>query len=72
MTNKIVNDLGATESEDAQIKTVMCTCDRGYRGMDNCNKCDGTGSFLVFGKERVPNTRDGYKKLLRQLRAMKK
>lgn len=41
---------------------VCCHCDfgSGHRGMDTCGKCDGTGSQLVVGSHRFPNTKKGY------------
>ena len=51
-------------------KIVGCTCDfsGGYRGMDRCSRCDGTGSrFLVTteaGPLYFPNTKEGYEAAL--------
>jgi DnaJ-class molecular chaperone len=41
-------------------------CDGGYRGMDSCGKCHGTGSVFRIGRangqgfKRFPNTKHGY------------
>ena len=69
MTNAI-NDLGATQEEDSQIKTIGCTCDlgSGYRGGSRCYRCDGSGSLLCIGGSVFSNTRDGYKKALKLVR----
>ena len=51
---------------DALIKPISCTgaCFGGYKGMDTCGRCDGTGSQLTVrnkeGKMRYfPNTKEG-------------
>ncbi len=42
--------------------TACPICFQGYRGMDRCAKCDGTGSIFIVGGKSFPNTKDGYEK----------
>ena len=52
------------------IKPATCNhCDlgSGQRGMDNCSKCDGTGSVFLVGVRSFPNTREGYEEALEAL-----
>lgn len=61
----------ATVEEDAKIKATGCVraCFQGYKGMDTCGGCHGTGSQLVIpGGKRFPNTKRGYDEALMELR----
>lgn len=51
-------------TDDDRIKVTGCTCFQGYRGMDRCAPCDGTGSRLYIatetGVQYFPNTKKGH------------
>ena len=69
--SNIVNDLGATKSEDDKIKAHECGhCDfgLGQRGMDRCSKCGGHGSYLSFDGMKYENSREGYGQALAAVR----
>jgi len=42
------------------VKCWHCDFGSGYRGMDTCSRCDGTGSVFVVAGQTYPNTREGY------------
>ena len=47
---------------DLQPKTCpRCDFGSGYRGMDRCAACDGTGSGFWVGERFFPNTEEGHK-----------
>lgn len=54
-----------TEDRD-YFEPVTRQCDHcdfgsGYRGMDSCGRCRGTGSVFWVAGQRFPNTERGYK-----------
>jgi hypothetical protein len=52
-------------SEPKPVRCWHCDFASGYRGMDSCGKCKGTGSLLAFNGEWYPNTKEGYEDALR-------
>lgn len=44
----------------------------GYRGMDTCGKCRGTGSLLWVGAYHFPNTEEGWDRAMKKIEEMSK
>lgn len=51
----------SASGEDLQPHSCpFCDFSSGYRGMDRCAKCDGTGSIFRVGTRVFSNTREGH------------
>ena len=49
-----------TQSYPQPVRCYFCDFSSGYRGMNYCGKCEGTGSIFVVGDAIFPNTEEGY------------
>ena len=53
------------DKKDLKAITCIRHCYHGYRGMDMCGGCRGTGSQLMFEGVSYPNTENGYKRAIK-------
>lgn len=53
--------------EPGALNCPFCDFSMGYRGMDRCPKCDGTGSVFFVDGRYFPNTKEGFEKAMKQI-----